>query len=135
MMQVCSCHSSKSCAVFCQALTLHTCRLATSGSKVVYLVSGSSGKHASGHHAVALQVDSFNRHASGKGGGKLSRLFSTKKSPRGSPSPNGPATPQPSGGSISLDDMLLYQPVSCCCPEVLEETLLLHVICQALGTP
>ena len=80
------------------------------------------GKHASGHCAVALQVDSFNRHASGKGGGKLSRLFSTKKSPRGSPSPSGPTTPQPSGGSISLDDMLLYQPVSFSCPEVLKAT-------------
>ena len=113
---------------------LHTCRLATPERNIVYLFS-SFGKPASGHQAVALQVDSFNRHASGKGGGKLSRLFSTKKSPRGSPSPNGPATPQPSGGSISLDDMLLYQPVSCCCPAISEMTLLLHVMCQALGMP
>ncbi len=65
-----------------------------------------------------LQVDSFNRHASGKSGNKLiarlpNKLFGSKKSPR-TPSPSsGGLVPSPSGNSITLDDMLVYQNVSC----------------------
>lgn len=66
--------------------------------------------------ALVLQVDSFNRHASGKSGNKLiarlpNKLFGSKKSPR-TPSPSsGGMVPSPSGNSITLDDMLVYQNV------------------------
>lgn len=66
--------------------------------------------------ALVLQVDSFNRHASGKSGNKLiarlpNKLFGSKKSPR-TPSPSsGGLVPSPSGNSITLDDMLVYQNV------------------------
>ena len=66
---------------------------------------------------VFVQVDSFNKHASGKSGSKLmarlpgSKLFGSKKSPR-TPSPAaGNLVPSPSGNSITLDEMLVYQNV------------------------
>ena len=66
---------------------------------------------------VLVQVDSFNKHASGKSGNKLmarlpgSKLFGSKKSPR-TPSPAaGNLVPSPSGNSITLDEMLVYQNV------------------------
>ena len=67
---------------------------------------------------MLMQVDSFNKHASGKSGNKLmarlpgSKLFGSKKSPR-TPSPAaGNLVPSPSGNSITLDEMLVYQNVS-----------------------
>ena len=66
---------------------------------------------------LRVQVDSFNKHAS-KSGNKLmarlpgSKLFGSKKSPRTpSPSTSG-LVPSPSGNSITLDEMLVYQNVS-----------------------
>lgn len=57
------------------------------------------------------QVDSFNKAAS-KGSGKLSRLFSARKSPRTSPSPaNSISTPLSPATGLSVDDMLIYQNV------------------------
>ncbi|CAK0740574.1 hypothetical protein CVIRNUC_001260 [Coccomyxa viridis] len=65
-------------------------------------------------HAQSFQVDSFNRASSGRGG-KLGRLFSgrSRSSPKtpntASPVKSDPPTP-PTGPSLSLDDMLIYQP-------------------------
>ena len=62
------------------------------------------------------QVDSFNRASSGRGG-KIGRLFSgrSRSSPKtpntASPVKSDPPT-APTGPSLSLDDMLIYQPVS-----------------------
>ncbi|KAL3130979.1 hypothetical protein ABBQ38_000302 [Trebouxia sp. C0009 RCD-2024] len=63
---------------------------------------------------MSENVDSFNKHAS-KSGNKLmarlpgSKLFGSKKSPR-TPSPStGGLVPSPSGNSITLDEMLVYQ--------------------------
>ncbi len=64
---------------------------------------------------LCIQLDSFNRAASGRGG-KLGRLFSGRKSSpktpgKESPAKSDPATP-PTQPNLSLDDMLIYQPVS-----------------------
>ena len=65
--------------------------------------------------APSAQVDSFNRASSGRGG-KLGRLFSGRSRPSpktpntASPAKSDPPTP-PTGPSLSLDDMLIYQPV------------------------
>ena len=66
-------------------------------------------QHAS---AVSMQVDSFNRAQSGKMSRRISRLWSGKKSPK-TPSPEGKGLySQPSGGTnVTLDEMLIYQPV------------------------
>lgn len=61
-----------------------------------------------------MQLDSFNRAASGRNG-KFTRLFSGRKSSpktpnRESPAKSDPATP-PTQPNLSLDDMLIYQPV------------------------
>ena len=62
----------------------------------------------------ALQLESFNRTAS-KGSGKLSRLFSAKKSPRDktSPSPTSSMNLSPGsmGGPSTVSELLIYQPV------------------------
>ncbi|KAK9815534.1 hypothetical protein WJX72_005298 [[Myrmecia] bisecta] len=62
-------------------------------------------------HQNNFQVDTFNKAASAKGGGKFSRLFSSRKSPLKTPSPSGstPATPGQPPQAITLDDMLVYQ--------------------------
>jgi hypothetical protein len=64
--------------------------------------------------AAFEQLDSFNRAASGRNG-KFTRLFSGRKSSpktpnKESPAKSDPATP-PTQASMSLDDMLIYQPV------------------------
>lgn len=67
---------------------------------------------------LCAQVDSFNR-ASGGRTGKIGRLFSgrSRSSPKtpntASPVKSDPPTP-PTGPGLSLDDMLIYQPVSAC---------------------
>ena len=75
-------------------------------------------QHAINMCLLCVQVDSFNKHASGKSGNKLmarlpgSKLFGSKKSPR-TPSPaSSNMVPSPSGNSITLDEMLVYQNVS-----------------------
>ena len=56
------------------------------------------------------QLDSFNK-AGSKGSGRLSRLFSARKSPRTSVASPGVSvqTSSPSVGPLTVDDMLTYQ--------------------------
>ena len=58
----------------------------------------------------AVQVDSFNRAQSGRMSRRISRLWSGKKSPK-TPSPEGKTMTTPGGGNVTLDEMLIYQPV------------------------
>lgn len=64
---------------------------------------------------TVAQLDSFNRAASGKSG-KFGRLFSGRKSSPKTPGKDSPAKSDPptpsTQPSLSLDDMLIYQPVS-----------------------
>ena len=73
----------------------------------------SATSHLTAVHAN-LQLDSFNRTGS-RGSGKLSRLFSGKKSPRtqSSPSPTNSQNLSPAsmGGPVSVAEMLTYQNV------------------------
>ena len=61
-------------------------------------------------HLSTLQLDSFNK-AGSKGSGRLSRLFSARKSPRNSVASPGVSvqTSSPSVGPLTVDDMLTYQ--------------------------
>ncbi|KAK9917170.1 hypothetical protein WJX75_001536 [Coccomyxa subellipsoidea] len=65
-------------------------------------------------HANNFQLDSFNRAATGRG--KFGRLFSGRKSSPKTPNKDSPAKSDPptpsTQPSLSLDDMLIYQPDS-----------------------
>ena len=62
----------------------------------------------------SVQVDSFNRAQSGRMTRRISRLWSGKKSPK-TPSPEGKTVATPGGGNVTLDEMLIYQPVRFSC--------------------
>ena len=108
----------------------------------------SHATHTQLMHMGDAQVDSFNKHASGKSGNKLiarlpNKLFGSKKSPRDrdpkTPSPSsGGLAPSPSGNSITLDEMLVYQNVSLQQPSLNAALYCYHFLpinCTSLPAP